>query len=79
MITANNILDITTSDESPIPSLRYGTVKSIVGGRPMIQFDGESIPSQKEYRKLASYTPAVSDRVALIPTAGTHLILGKVD
>jgi hypothetical protein len=43
-----------------------------------IKFDGEETASEKQYAYLASYTPALNDRVLLAMTAGTYIILGKI-
>jgi co-chaperonin GroES (HSP10) len=58
-----------TSDSS----FRMGTV---VSGK--IQFDGEDEPSQKTYKRLASYTFTNGDRVLLAKVSGTYVILGKI-
>ena len=81
MISTNDFIDLTQPDpdERASQAMKYGVVTAVSAGRPEIRFDGETTPSQKRYMKLASYAPAVSDRVALMPTAGTYLILGKVD
>lgn len=58
--------------------IRLGTVTSTSGGIT-VQFDGETAPSSKKYKRLASYSnPAVNDRVLLIKVGGTYVILGKV-
>ena len=57
---------------------KLGTVTSISGGIS-VQFDGETAPSSKKYKRLASYSnPAVNDRVLLIKVGGTYVILGKI-
>lgn len=57
---------------------KLGTVTSTSGG-VSVQFDGETTPSAKKYKRLASYSsPAVNDRVLLIKVGGTYVILGKV-
>lgn len=44
-----------------------------------VQFDGETAPSTKKYKRLSSYSsPAVGDRVMLAEIAGTYVIIGKV-
>jgi hypothetical protein len=58
--------------------MRIATVKSITGG-VTVQFDGETAPGSKKYKRLASYSsPTVNDRVLLIKVGGTYVILGKV-
>jgi len=44
----------------------------------VLQFDGETAPSAKKYKRLSSYTPAVGDRVLMAEIAGTYVILGKI-
>lgn len=56
---------------------KLGTVTSISGGIS-VQFDGETAPSSKKYKRLSSYSPAVNDRVLLVKVGGTYIILGKV-
>ena len=57
---------------------KLGTVTSTSGGI-YVQFDGETTPSTKKYKRLASYSsPTVNDRVLLIKVGGTYVIIGKV-
>lgn len=57
---------------------KLGTVTSTSGG-VSVQFDGETTPSTKKYKRLASYSsPTVNDRVLLIKVGGTYVIIGKV-
>jgi hypothetical protein len=81
MIDANKLLDLSKTDPQTggTGAIKFGVVTAVNGSRPEIKFDGENAPSQKMYKKLASYAPAVADRVALMPAAGTYIILGKVD
>jgi len=44
-----------------------------------IKFDGEDVPSEKQYAYLKSYTPEVGDRILLAAIGGTYIILGKVN
>jgi len=57
---------------------RLATVTSTSGGVSVLQFDGETAPSAKKYKRLSSYTPAVGDRVLMAEIAGTYVILGKI-
>lgn len=55
------------------------TVTSLSSGAPLVKFDGETYESQKLYKRLASYsTPAVNDRVLMMPISGSYVILGKI-
>lgn len=57
---------------------KLGTVTSTSGG-VSVQFDGETTPSTKKYKRLASYSsPTVNDRVLLIKVGGTYVIIGKI-
>lgn len=56
-----------------------GTVKSSTSGAGVtVQIDGESSATTKKYTYLASYTPAVNDRVLIAEVAGSYVILGKL-
>lgn len=56
-----------------------GTVTSLSDGAPLVRFDGETSVSQKIYKWLASYSsPAVNDRVLMIPISGSYVIIGKI-
>ena len=57
---------------------KLGTVTSTSGG-VSVQFDGETTPSTKKYKRLASYSnPAVNDRVMMVKIGGSYVILGKI-
>ena len=59
--------------------LKFATVQEITAGGLKVKFYGETITSNKAYKKLASYSsPAVGDSVAMMPVSGTYIILGKV-
>lgn len=58
--------------------IRLATVTSTSGG-VSVQFDGETAPSAKKYKRLASYSsPVTSDRVLLVKVGGTYIIIGKI-
>lgn len=60
-------------------SARIGTVDpSYTSGLVKVTFDGETTLSVKGYAWLGAYTPAASDRVALLPVGTSWLILGKI-
>ena len=56
---------------------KLGIVTSTSGG-VFVRFDGETTASAKKYKRLANYSPTVSDRVLLVKVGGTYVILGKV-
>jgi hypothetical protein len=63
--------------ESPF---RLGVVTELFpNSTAKIKFDGEETASEKQYAYLASYMPALNDRVLLARTAGTYVILGKIN
>lgn len=58
---------------------RLGKVSSLSpSGAPFIKFDGEDEPSEKPYSYLASYNPAVNDRVLLTRGFETYVVLGRI-
>lgn len=57
-------------------NILLGTVTSV---SPFyIQFDGESTPSARQYKKLSSYAPSINDRVVLIQDKNIYVCIGKV-
>lgn len=59
-------------------SYRMAIVSSITSTRPYIRFYGETNASQKPYKYLASYAPAVGDKVLVARIDKSYVILGKV-
>ena len=59
-------------------SYRMAKVTAMKGGRPVLLFNGETTASQKLYKYLQSYQPAVGDTVILAKAGRTYVILGKV-
>jgi len=72
------MMDIFSQERPKEQQFKLGTVTALLNGNPVIQFDGETTVSQKIYKRLSSYSPAVNDRVLLCRVAGTYIILGKV-
>lgn len=61
------------------PWHRHGTViADYVSGLPRIRFDGDDVASDRRYPHLSSYTPAANDRVYLVRSGNTWLIIGKI-
>ena len=55
--------------------VKLGTIDpDYTSGRPSIVFDGESVPSVKQYPYLSTYTPQAGDRVMLI----RNVVVGKI-
>ena len=73
----NIIKEIIREELSNQPGYKIGTIAS-TNGKPTVTFAGEDQPSQKGYSYLASYTPAVGDRVLLVKIGGTYVILDKL-
>lgn len=73
----NIIKEIIREELSNQPGYKIGTIAS-ASGKPTIIFAGEDQPSQKGYSYLASYIPAIGDRVLLAKIGGTYVILGKL-
>jgi hypothetical protein len=66
-----------SSADKPV---RIGTIEPYyVSGLPHVQFDGDSVPSQKGFAWAASYYPTAGDRVYLIPVGQSYIIGGKVE
>lgn len=79
MITAEDLVfELNKVDDDKY--FKLGTVTSLFpNNTAKIQFDGETIPSEKEYAYLASYAPTTLDRVFLASVSGTYIILGKIN
>lgn len=73
----NLVREIVRQELGDRTRFKIGTIAS-VDGKPTVIFAGESTPSQKGYSYLASYTPAVGDRVLLVKIGGTYVILDKL-
>lgn len=59
--------------------IRFATVAEITANGIKLIFNGETIQSNKAYKRLESYAnPVIGDKVALIQTSGTYFIIGKV-
>lgn len=59
--------------------IRFATVEEITIDGIKVKFFGETLKSNKAYKRLESYSsPAIGDKVALMKTSGTYFILGKV-
>lgn len=72
------MMDIFSQERPKERQFKLGTVTSISGGIS-VQFDGETAPISKKYKRLASYSnPAVNDRVLLIKVGGSYVVLGKI-
>lgn len=59
-------------------TFRMAKVMLIDKGKPIIRFHGETENAKKQYKRLASYSPAAGDYIMLAKMAKTYVILGKV-
>lgn len=65
----------------PKDEIRLGTIKGKWSGYAnyIVQFDGETAPSQKKYGYIGkSTTFSTNDRVMLLKRAGTYVIIGAI-
>lgn len=70
--------DRTANNEILYSDFKQGRIDPAYSrGRPSILFEGEEIPSGKQYPYLSSYTPKANDVVILARMAGSYVILGK--
>lgn len=61
------------------PSLyRLATINAVTELGASVVFEGENTSSGKIYKIVQSYHPAENDRVVLLATSGTYIILGSV-
>lgn len=79
MITAEEfVLELSNDEEQK--NLKLATVVDLFENQTAkIEFDGEDIPSEKQYAYLKSYIPTIGDRILLAAIGGTYIILGKVN
>jgi len=50
-----------------IPTVQTATVVGLtIDGEPILQFDGDALPSKKTYERYASYIPEAGDRVQIL-------------
>lgn len=55
-----------------------GKVTNVENEGLRVQIDGDPDGTVKKYRHLASYIPAVGDRVLIEKIGGSYVILGKL-
>lgn len=59
--------------------VRLATVSALFeNGAPQITFDGESVPSKKEYSQADGFNLAVGDRVILLRIGKNYIINSKL-
>lgn len=65
-------------DNDRVALTALATVTGTSGTSVLVQFDAEGSASTKPYKRLASYTPANGDRVLLLRSGSTWVVLGKL-
>ena len=63
--------------ENPQPT-RLATVTGRSGSNVLVRFDGESIASPRSYPRLHSVTPYTGDRVVLVRSGSSWVVVGVV-
>lgn len=69
---------ITNAKSKKEAQTRMAVVTSISGNNIYLTFYGEEEMSQKPYKRLDSYVPAIGDTVVLQKVGSSYLITGKV-
>lgn len=77
---SHELVDILRSiSPAPKSATRLATIDpAYASGRPRVTFDGETTLSTRLYPYLSSYAPAAGDRVLLLRSGRTWVVLGKV-
>lgn len=79
MMTAEELV-LVLDDTKEENNFKLATVVDLFkNNTAKIKFDGEDIPSEKQYAYLKSYIPEVGDRILLAAMGGTYIILGRVN
>lgn len=56
----------------------FAVVVQVAAAGVRVRFEGDADAGQKYYKRLASYSPAVNDRVLVYRTGGSAVVLGKI-
>lgn len=80
MVDAQEIVGLQNNQDTNQNQLfKLAQVTSLTeNGTAIVQFNGESTPSLKEYSYLSSYKPNISDTVLMSKMLDTYIILGSV-
>ena len=79
MITADDLVYDIAINDGGSNLVKLATVVDLFeNGSAKIQFDGEEEPSKKQYNSLGSFSPSIDDRVLMLGTSGTWVILGSI-
>lgn len=77
--TVSSYTQQTAPDTSATKPVKLATVMALGSSNTVqVQFDGETITSTKFYPCLTTYGATLGDRVALMPTGTTYLVIGAV-
>jgi hypothetical protein len=77
--TVSGYTQATAPDTSANKPVKLATVMVLGASNTVqVQFDGETVTSTKYYPCLAQYKATVGDRVALLPSGTTYVVLGSV-
>ena len=77
-LNSNKLLNtISNTKKVEEAQTRMAVVSSISGNNIYLTFYGEEEMSQKPYKRLDSYMPAVGDTVVLQKVGSSYLITGK--
>lgn len=79
MITAEELVKSTTIKEPESNFKMALVVELFENDTAKLQFDGEEVPSEKQYAYLDWYIPQINDRVMIGKIGGTYVVLGKVN
>lgn len=58
---------------------RLGTITSTNSNGSQVRFDGHDTALTKRFKHIRTYIPVVGNRVLLVRTKGTYVILGSID
>ena len=79
MISISDFLALTTTRDQGASQIKLATVDpAYVSGDPRVTFDGEDTLTTREYVTLDSYLPQPGDRVLLVRTGNTWLVVGAI-
>jgi len=77
--TTSEFLQIVQTNNSLSVVYKLGTVTELFAdGSPKIKFYGEGTASEKKYPYIATYSPAIGDRLLITSVSGSYVILGKI-
>lgn len=60
------------------PLLYLATVGAVTASGVTLIFDGQTTPTAKSYKRLASYSPSAGQRVLVAKLSGSYVVLGAI-